>query len=179
MPKFKLPTLLLLLTLSASTTLLAQHSATNAVNLYAQNVVLTRPSDSTDINSKSVFKKGKEPIVIAFWLTTCQPCMREFDAYVREYSNWKQQVSFKMVGISIDFPNRFQRINEIAREKKLPFEVYWDRNRSFKEILPGELNGLPQVFVFSPDGQLVWQHKGFLPGDEKEVFRQISLYQQR
>ena len=137
--------------------------AQQRTNLYQQNVVLTRPADSTELSSKVVFKPGKEPVVIAFWLTTCPPCMREFDAYTREYDNWKQQANFKMVGISIDFPNRFGRINEIAKEKKLPFEVFWDGDRSFKDILPGELNGLPQVFVFSPDGQLVCRTERTVP----------------
>ncbi len=111
---------------------------------------------------------------MAFWLTTCMPCLAEFSAYTQHFTEWKQQADFNLVGISIDFPERFQKIGPMAAERKWPFPVYWDRTRAFKSILPGGLNGMPQVFLFDKTGKLVWQHKGYSPGTEQELFDQIK-----
>jgi thiol-disulfide isomerase/thioredoxin len=158
----------------------AQSSVENStLNLYDLDITFFRPADSSQISSKSVIKRGKEPVVLVFWLTTCQPCLREMDTYGKAFASWKKEAKFNMLAVSIDYPNRFKRINAILKEKSLPFDAYWDAHRGFKEVLPGGLNGLPQVFLFNPGGQLVWQHKGFMPGDEQELFRQIKNHQQK
>ena len=135
-------------------------------------VTLTQ-TDSSELDSKKVFLTGK-PTVIAFWLTTCGPCIKEFAAYTKNYADWKQQVDFNIVGISLDFADRFNQIAPMAAEKKWPFPVYWDRTRAFKQLLPGGLNGMPQVFLFDKTGKLVWQHKGYSAGGEMELFAKIK-----
>jgi len=142
-----------------------------------QDVTLFRPADSTQVDAAAILGKGKEPTVVAFWLTTCMPCQRELTAYTQLYPEWKKQAKFRLVAISTDFPQRFRRIEEIARQIGFPFEAYWDGHRRFRELLPGGLNGLPQVFLFDRDGQLVWHHKRYRPGDEQLLFDQILALQ--
>jgi cytochrome c biogenesis protein CcmG, thiol:disulfide interchange protein DsbE len=138
--------------------------------------ITLRNLDSTLTSSGDVFKNNGKPTVIAFWLTTCYPCMIELETYVKEYENWMKTTPFNLVAVSTDFPEKFKKIGQVANEKKFPFPTYWDFNREFKEILPGGLNGLPQVFLFDKDGKLVWQHKRFYYGDEKELFAKVQEY---
>ena len=135
-------------------------------------ITLTQP-DSTEVPSHQVLQTGK-PTVLAFWLTTCMPCMSEFASYTKHYADWKAQADFNLIGISLDFPGRFGKIAPLAAEKKWPFPLYWDRVRAFKGLLPGGLNGMPQVFLFDKNGKLVWQHKGYVPGVEEELFAKIK-----
>jgi len=139
---------------------------------YPFGITLTTP-DSIEINSNAVFA-AKKPTVVAFWLTTCAPCMMEFAAYAQNFKTWKEQVDFQLVAISIDFPQRFRQFQQFAREKGWPFPVYWDGPRAFKDILPGGLNGLPQVFLFDKNGKLVWQHRKYQPGDEIALFEELK-----
>ncbi|MCC6281523.1 MAG: TlpA family protein disulfide reductase [Saprospiraceae bacterium] len=154
-----------------------------SINTYAQqqaqptqpfpfSVTLTQ-TDSSELDSRKVFETGK-PTVVSFWLTTCMPCLAEFAAYTKNYADWKQQTDFNLLGISLDFPGRFNKIAPMAAEKKWPFPVYWDRIRAFKQIMPGGLNGMPQVFLFDKTGKLVWQHKGYSPGMEQVLFEKIK-----
>jgi thiol-disulfide isomerase/thioredoxin len=136
------------------------------------NMALLTP-DSVAFRSTELLHKGK-PTVLAFWLTTCMPCRMEFEAYKANLANWQKEVDFQLFGISIDFPQRFKQISTLARENKWPFPVYWDKTRAFTEILPGNLNGLPQVFLFDRTGSLVWRHKGYRPGDEAELWSKIQ-----
>jgi cytochrome c biogenesis protein CcmG/thiol:disulfide interchange protein DsbE len=122
-------------------------------------------------------EKDRKPTVIAFWLTTCIPCHHELATYTANYTEWKKQADFNMIAISTDFPKNFRKIASIVQEKQFPFEVLWDRDRLFRTVIPGELNGLPQVFIFDKNGKLVYRHKGFRPGDELSLFEQIKALQ--
>lgn len=149
--------------------------------IYPYNIPLLDMDSTTESNSKDVLavpRKKKKPTVIAFWLTTCKPCHRELATYTANYAEWQKKADFRLLAISIDFPQRFRQIAEIAREKQFPFEVYWDRDRLFRNVMPhGGLNGLPQVFIFDKNGKLAYHHKGFRPGDELEVFAKIQELQ--
>ena len=136
------------------------------------NITLLTP-DSTTVNTNKLLKKDV-PTVLAFWLTTCLPCHAELASYSQHFAEWQKEADFRLLAVSIDFPERFPQVKKMAREKKWPFPVYWDYTRAFKSVLPGELNGLPQVFLFDKSGQLVWQHKKYASGDEAELFAHIK-----
>lgn len=148
-------------------------------SVFPYNIPLLDIDSTTETNSKEAFaipkkEKDRQPTVLAFWLTTCMPCHRELSTYTAHYAEWQKQAKFRMVAISIDFPQRFRQIAPIVREKKFPFEVYWDRDRLFRSVMPYcGLNGLPQVFIFDKNGQLAYHHKGFRPGDEQTLFAKI------
>ena len=131
-------------------------------------------TDSTVSNSQSVLDKKNNATLLAFWLTTCVPCAYELDAYAKQYATWQEQYGLQIVAISIDFPQRFRKIGERMTEKKYPFPVWWDQFRTFKNILPGELNGLPQVFLFDKSGKMVWRHKGYSTASELEMVAELE-----
>lgn len=137
------------------------------------NVVLLTP-DSTVSSSEAVLGKKNNPTLLAFWLTTCMPCSFELDAYARHYADWQEQYGLQIVAVSVDFPERFRRIGERLKEKKYPFPVWWDQYRTFKLIMPGELNGLPQVFLFDKSGKMAWRHKGYSTESEQEMVAELE-----
>ncbi|MCC7466570.1 MAG: TlpA family protein disulfide reductase [Saprospiraceae bacterium] len=150
--------------------------------LFPFNIPLLTIDSTRELNSKTVMAipkkdKQKKPTVLAFWLTTCIPCHRELDTYTALYPEWKKQANFNLFAISTDFPKNFRSIARIVKEKQFPFEVYWDRDRLFRSVMPGGLNGLPQVFIFDKNGKLAYQHKGFRPGDEVKLFEKILALQ--
>ena len=151
---------------------LSSAQVTQPTETFPFNITLLKP-DSTAVNTKAVLKTGK-PTVLAFWLTTCMPCHAELASYSGHYAEWQKQADFDLFAISIDFQERFAKVKQMAAEKKWPFPVYWDKDRAFKFVLPGGLNGLPQVFLFDKNGNLVWQHKKYTPGDEAELFARIK-----
>lgn len=143
-----------------------------ADTIFPYNVMLVSPDSSRTTASRDLFKPGQVTVLV-FWLTTCHPCQVELDAYTANYADWQKQADFRLIAISTDFPFRFRQVGARLREKQYPFEVWWDRFRGFSRVLPGELNGLPQVFIFDKTGRLAWRHKGFWPGDEREMFAKV------
>jgi cytochrome c biogenesis protein CcmG, thiol:disulfide interchange protein DsbE len=134
---------------------------------------LTTTDSTQTISSQQILATGK-PTVLAFWLTTCMPCQMELAAYTERYAAWKKELDFNLYAISTDWPQRFRQIAPKAAAAKWPFPVYWDGQRSFANILPGALNGLPQVFIFDKKGKLVWQHRRYTPGDEQKVYAKLQ-----
>ncbi len=128
--------------------------------------------DSVATGSAALLGNGKIT-VLAFWLSTCLPCQVELAAYTKQYAEWQRQADFQLFAISIDYPQRFQQMARMARSSGWAFPAYWEGTQYFRNILPGGLNGLPQVFLFDKKGRLVWQHKHYASGDEAELLAKI------
>ncbi len=134
--------------------------------------------DLKDVNGKvfntaDLFKKHKEPLVVVFWLTTCFPCRMEIDAYQKKYEQWKKDAKFRMVVVSYDFPNNYENYVKRVAEEKWAWETFHDVRKEFGSVLPGELNGLPQVFIFDKNGEIAYQKRKYYPGDEDVLFKKI------
>lgn len=141
------------------------------------NVMLTTIDSTREISAQKIWGNADKPVVLAFWLTTCGPCKMELATYTRLYQQWKSSADFDLYAISTDFPQRFRQIANIVQANKYPFPVYWDGDRRFRDLLPGGLNGLPQIFLFDRQGKLVYHHRKFRPGDENELFARIQALQ--
>jgi cytochrome c biogenesis protein CcmG, thiol:disulfide interchange protein DsbE len=136
-------------------------------------ITLFKP-DSSETTSTKVFKPENKATLVAFWLTTCVPCAAELDAYSQNYEAWKKEYGLEIVAVSMDFSEKFRRIEERLTQKKYPFPVYWDPSRAFKYIMPGQLNGYPQIFLFDQKGELIWRKKGYMSGDEQKMIDQVK-----
>ena len=147
-----------------------QRPITQIDTLFPFDVALRRP-DSTDLVSSQIMKKGRVT-VISFWLTTCYPCMIEFQEYAKNWETWKKEADFDFVAISTDFPKNWPAF--VAKKSAWPWPIVLDFNREFGSFLPGRLNGLPQVFLYDQKGELVYHHRKFSMGDEKLLFEEIK-----
>lgn len=124
--------------------------------------------------SSDILQKEGKPTVLMFWLTTCNPCAKEIRAIHANFEQWQKVVPFHLVAMSEDREENFNAILERTRTERWPFETYWDFNRNFGALMPGNLNGLPQTFIFNKNGKLTWSKRGYLPGDESVFFEKIK-----
>ena len=125
-------------------------------------------------STEEIFKTGK-PTVVLFWLTTCYPCMIEMGEIKKKYAQWKDETDFNLVAISTDFDKNYDKYLKMAEEKGWPWDVYHDTNREFRKVMPGELNGLPQTFVFDQEGNIAYHKRKYRPGDEDTLYEKVKL----
>ncbi len=126
-------------------------------------------------NSNVLLKSATgKPTILLFWLTTCFPCRMELEAINNAYPTWKKEVDFRMVAISTDFSDRYPQFIERVRKGNWLFEAYHDTNREFRYVMPGELNGLPQLFVLDAAGNITYHKRRYRPGDENELFEHLK-----
>ena len=127
-------------------------------------------ADGKLIKSSEVLKPNGKPTVVLFWLTTCVPCRYEMKAIEEKYSAWEKEADFNLYAISTDFQKNYQSFVKRVNDSNWPWEAYNDLNREFRAVMPGELNGLPQTFVFDKNGKIVYHKRKYRPGDEDKLF---------
>jgi len=142
-------------------------------NEYPYAVPLKDPDNKT-FTSTEIFPKADKPTVVLFWLTTCKPCTRELNAIQQNFDTWQREVPFHLVALSEDHINQYEDFVSRVKKEQWPFESYMDIEHRFQDLLPGNLNGLPQTFIFDKEGKLTWKKRGFLPGDEAQYFEKIK-----
>lgn len=131
-------------------------------------------ADGTVIKSDELLKSDGKPTVVLFWLTTCVPCRYEMKAIEEKYSSWEQEADFNLYAISTDFQKNYEAFVKRVNDANWPWESYNDMNREFRSVMPGELNGLPQTFVFDKDGKIVYHKRKYRSGDEDKLFEVVK-----
>ena len=131
-------------------------------------------ADGSTVSSSEVFKKNDRPVVLLFWLTTCYPCRLEMKAIEKHYVEWQQEQEFDLYAISTDFQKNFPSFTKMVEKNEWPWKSFNDYRREFRQIMPGRLNGLPQLFVLDKQGNITYHKRRYQPGDEKQLFEEIK-----
>lgn len=123
------------------------------------------------ISTSDLSNNGK-PFVISFWATWCKPCISEMKAINEVYPDWQEATGVKIFAISIDDSKSSKSVAPFVKGRKISFDVLLDENGDFKRAM--NVNNPPHTFLFNGKGELVWQHSGYAPSDEEELFEQIK-----
>ncbi|MBX3044167.1 MAG: TlpA family protein disulfide reductase [Candidatus Kapabacteria bacterium] len=122
--------------------------------------------------STSDFENGGKPIVINFWATWCKPCLLELNTIHDLYPDWKDETGVKIIAISIDDTRNSSKVAPFVRGRGWKYEVYLDENSDLRRAL--NVNNPPHTFLLNGKGEIVWEHNGYAPGDEKTLYNEIK-----
>ena len=147
-----------------------------AVNTYAQDAkklpsVKIKNLKGEVVNTSELSNDGK-PFVISFWATWCKPCITEMKTINELYEEWAEQTGVKIFAVSIDDSRSSKNVPAFVKGRGIKFDVLLDENSDLKRAM--NVNNPPHTFLFNGQGELVWQHSGYAPGDEDELFEEIK-----
>jgi cytochrome c biogenesis protein CcmG/thiol:disulfide interchange protein DsbE len=128
--------------------------------------------EGSSFNIQEIENKGK-PMVISFWATWCKPCKKELNAIAEVYEDWQEETGVKLIAISIDDTRSMSRVAPYVNSSEWEYEVYLDSNSDLKRALG--VSTVPHTFLINGEGKIIWQHKGYIDGDEDELYEQIEL----
>ncbi|MBE2247512.1 MAG: TlpA family protein disulfide reductase [Candidatus Competibacteraceae bacterium] len=122
--------------------------------------------------STSTFSNDGKPIIISFWATWCKPCIAELSSIAENYEDWQDETGVKLIAISIDDARNVAKVAPFVNGKSWEYEVYCDPNGDFKRAM--SVNTVPHTFLVDGNGDIVWQHNSYNPGDEDELFKLVQ-----
>ncbi len=109
-----------------------------------------------------------EVVMINFWASWCGPCRQEMpilDAMYEEY----QDLGFTILGVNVEEdPNAARKL---LKSIPVTFPILLDGKNAVSQDY--NVIAMPSTFMVDRDGNLRYQHLGYLPGYEKEYERQV------
>jgi cytochrome c biogenesis protein CcmG/thiol:disulfide interchange protein DsbE len=126
-----------------------------------------KTTDGKTFNTSKFSNNGK-PMIIDFWATWCKPCKKELDAISEVYADWQKETGVKLIAISTDDSRSSAKVATDAKTHGWDYEVYLDENQDFKRAL--NVGDIPHVFIVNGNGEIVWQHNGYVDGGEEHIY---------
>ena len=130
----------------------------------------------SDLQGKPVkiqeYAKQSKITIMSFWATWCAPCKRELDAISELYPDWKEAYDVGLVAITIDNARALTQVKPLIEEKGWEFDVLVDSKQELQQGL--NFQAIPQTFVVDAEGNILYQHEGYTPGDEYELEKIIK-----
>ena len=142
---------------------------------FSQNRTLpsinVQTTDGNSINIKDI-ENGNNPIVISFWAIWCKPCIKELNNIAELYEEWQDETGVKLIAISIDDSRSMSKVAPFINASDWEYEVYTDSNADFKRAMG--VSTVPHTFLLNGNKEIVWQHQGYIEGDEEKLLEQIK-----
>ena len=155
--------LYLLVTILISTISIAQNRTLPSVDV--------KTLDGGSINITDL-ENNSQPIVISFWATWCKPCKKELNTIAEVYEDWQDETGVKLVAISIDNSRSMSKVGPYVNASEWDYEVYIDQNGDLKRAMG--ISTVPHTFLLNSKKEIVWQHKGYVDGDEDKLLEKIK-----
>lgn len=116
--------------------------------------------------------KNDGPTIVSFWATWCKPCVLELNTIAEDYIDWQEETGVKLVAISIDDARNTAKVAPYVNGQAWDYDVYLDANGDFKRAM--NVNLIPYTFLLDKEGNIVWEHNSYAPGDEVELYEQVK-----
>ncbi|HYV92493.1 MAG TPA: TlpA disulfide reductase family protein [Chitinophagales bacterium] len=149
--------------------------ATTLQFVFAQDkklpAIILTDVDGNKVDLSQLNKDGKI-IIMDFWATWCVPCKKELTNIMNVYAEWQKNYNVELVAVSIDDSRNTTKVKPTVDGSSWPYQVLLDPNSDLKRILG--FQNVPYVLVTDKDGNIVYQHTGYVEGDEFELEDQLK-----
>jgi thiol-disulfide isomerase/thioredoxin len=107
--------------------------------------------------------KGSQLTVIDFWATWCQPCVRSIPLLSEMEKNYRDR-GVNFIGVSIDGPRNQSKIKPFIQSMGVEYPIIRDLDSELMSDLG--VTAVPTLLIYDAEGELLFFHEGFRPGDE-------------
>ena len=79
------------------------------------------------ISTKNIL--GGKPAIVSFWGVTCKPCLTELNTLNELMEEWKEEVDFNIIAVSIDDSRFTARARSMVKGFDWNFICLFDKNQ--------------------------------------------------
>jgi len=108
------------------------------------------------------------PVLIDFWASWCQPCLKSLSHYEAIHQKYP---NLHVIAINTDTPKSLSRGKAEIKSKGYTFNVLLDSNRDIQKKL--NIDSIPHSFLVNQQGEIVFDHTGYTPGDEVQIEKAV------
>jgi peroxiredoxin len=113
---------------------------------------------------------GRQVIVLDFWATWCGPCIRSLKKLQELHVQYPQVL---VLAVAIDDGRTMAEVKPYVQGRGFSFTVLLDPESSVCRLF-NPAGGVPCAAVIDRRGAMVYQHNGYLPGDERALFSAVA-----
>jgi peroxiredoxin len=144
------------------------------INLSAQDglpSIQLKNITGENIDVESLTTKGL--YLVSFWASWCVSCINELDEINDVYEDWQEETGVELIAIATDDSRTVNRVIPLVNGKAWEYEVLFDTNQELKRRM--NIGSIPYVMIIN-DGKIVYQHSGYSPGQEEEIFEELKKH---
>jgi len=119
--------------------------------------------DGKSVNIKEHVKQNNFT-VLSFWATWCGPCKKELDTLTDFHEAWQEEMGVELIAITVDNARGLSKVKPMVNTKGWEFTVLSDSKQELQRGL--NFQTIPQTFIVDSEGNVVYSHNGYNPGDE-------------
>ena len=109
--------------------------------------------------------------IVSLWATWCVPCLKELDAINDVYEEWQEETNVELLAVSVDDSRTVKRVKSLVNGKDWDYTVLLDSNNDLKRAL--NASSIP-LTILVKDNKIVYEHSGYSPGAECELYEKIK-----
>lgn len=140
--------------------------------VYAQDAAISKlvldELDGSTSNLSDYLRTG--PVYLSFWALWCEPCKQELRA-LKSFAKEHADDPFTILAVNQDSPKSLAKVKAYVKSQGYPFPVILDPNTQVFQAFNGQ--NLPFSVLIEKSGKVVTTRTGYLPGDEKEIEKDI------
>lgn len=115
---------------------------------------------------------GRDPVVVLFWATWCQPCMQELPFYESMYQRYRSR-GLKVVAVSMDSQATIMRAGPQARRLGITYDVVTDVDTRVTSQM-NTRRAAPFSVWIDRNGRIVRESEGFSPAEQNALAQALA-----